>query len=323
MTTATKKSGSSSIVKEPTILKKGAKLRQKPKYKSFRLHKSIKHYKKKLPSWWVLLKKSWLLMIANKKQIVFFALVYGFLNLLLVRGFASQIDINGLQDTFGAIVGEESVGLASGFTAFGILLASSSQGTGDIAQVYQLFLLVVASLALIWLYRQQQAGNKVTIKMAFYRGMYPLVPFILVLLVIGLQLIPALIGNFLFMTVINGGLAVGGLEQTMWLLFFVTTLLLSFYMISSSSIALYVVTLPEMTPMIALRQARELVRYRRFSVLLRIIAIMLIIFALLFVIVLPIIFIAPLLAEWMFFAITVLTIPLVNGYMFSLYRELL
>jgi K+-sensing histidine kinase KdpD len=159
--------------------------------------------------------------------------------------------------------------------------------------------------------------------MAFYRGMYPLIPFILVLIVMGLQLIPALIGNFLFTTVINGGLAVGFIEQAMWTLFFILTILLSLYMISSSSIALYIVTLPEMTPMIALRQARELVRYRRFSVLLRALALILVIFFLLFVIVLPVIFIAPSLAEWIFFLITVLAIPLVHGYMFSLYRELL
>jgi hypothetical protein len=94
-------------------------------------------------------------------------------------------------------------------------------------------------------------------------------------------------------------------------------------MISSSSIALYIVTLPEMTPMIALRKARELVKYRRFAVLIRAFAIVLVIFALLFVIVLPVIFIAPVLAEWMFFAITILVIPLVHGYLFSLYRELL
>jgi hypothetical protein len=75
--------------------------------------------------------------------------------------------------------------------------------------------------------------------------------------------------------------------------------------------------------MTALRQARELVRYRRFSVLLRALAIIVIFFALLFVIVLPVIFFIPTLAEWMFFTITVLAVPLVNGYMFSLYRELL
>jgi len=55
----------------------------------------------------------------------------------------------------------------------------------------------------------------------------------------------------------------------------------------------------------------------------RTIAVMLVVAVLLFVIILPIIFIAPTLAEWMFFSITVLGVPLVVGYIFSLYRELL
>jgi hypothetical protein len=321
--TARKKKKPNSIVKEPTLVKPGAKLRQQPKYRSFRLHKRIKHPGKRLPNWWVLLKKSLNLMIVNKRQIAMFGLVYGLLNILLVRGFASSIDIVGLQESLGTIVGEESAGLVGGFTAFGLLLDASLQGSGEAAQIYQFLLLVIASLALIWMYRQQQAGNTVTMKMAFYRGMYPFIPFVLVMLVIGIQFIPALLGNFLLTTVISGGLAVGALEQIMWFLFFAMTLLLSLYMITSSSIALYIVTLPEMTPMIALRQARELVRYRRFSILIRSFAILLVILALLFVIVLPIIFIAPALAEWIFFAVTVLGIPLTHGYMFSLYRELL
>ena len=267
--------------------------------------------------------KSLALMRANKKAIMVFVIVYGLLNLLLVRGLTSTVDIEGVKESLSSIVGDGSSGLATGFTAFGLLLDASTKGSGEVAQVYQTFLLIIASLALIWLYRQQQAGNKVTMKMAFYRGMYPLVPFTLVLLVISLQMIPALIGNFLYTTVISNDLVVGGLEQTAWLLFFASTVILSLYMICSSSMALYIVTLPEMTPMIALRQARELVRYRRFSVILRFIAIILIIFALLFLIVLPVIFIAPTMAEWMFFVLTVLGIPLVHGYMFSLYRELL
>lgn len=312
-----------SIVKVPKELKPNAKLRKKPKYKSFRLHKRIKHHAPKLPNWWVLLKKSCSLMVANKKQIFYFFLAYGFLNLLLVRGFTTGIDIDAIQETFRAIVDEETAAVASGFTVFGALIDASAQGTGEIAQVYQMFLLVISSLALIWLYRQQQAGNKVTMKMAFYRGMYPIIPFILVLLVIGVQFIPAIIGNFLYTAVVQGGLIVGFLEQVLWLLFFLSCLLLTLYMVTSSSIALYLVTLPEMTPMIALRQARELVRHRRFSILRKIFALMMIIFALLFVVVLPVIFIAPTLAEWMFFSITVLGVPLVHGYMFSLYRELL
>jgi hypothetical protein len=311
------------IVKEPKISKPGAKARQKPQYKSFRLHKRIKHHGPKLPSWWQLLKKSLALMKANKRPLVVFAIVYAVLNLVLVRGFSSAVDIEGIQETLGSVFDESTSRLAGGFATFGLIINASSQGSSEITQFYQSVMLIVASLALIWLFRQQQAGNNVTMKMAFYRGMFPLIPFILVLLVIVLQLVPAFIGNFLFTTVINGGLIVGGIEQASWLLFYILTLLLSLYMISSSSIALYIVTLPEMTPMLALKKARELVKFRRFAILVRALAIILVVFALIFVIVLPIIFIAPRLAEWMFFAISVLGIPLVHGYMFSLYRELL
>jgi hypothetical protein len=311
------------IVKQPKITKPDSKSRKKPKYKSFRLAKPIKHHAGIIPNWWELLKKSWNLILANKKPIAIFVLIYGLLNIILVRGFSGTVNIEELRESFSEITGEDSASLLSGFTTFGLLFSASSQGASDIGQIYQSFLLVISSLAIIWLYRQQQAGNLVTMKMAFYRGMYPIIPFLLVLIVIGLQLIPALIGNFLFTTVVDGGIAVGAVEQVMWTLFFGLTVLLSLYMISSSSIALYIVTLPEMTPMVALRQARELVRYRRFSVLLRIIAIALVIIAILFVIVLPVIFIAPTLAEWMFFLITVLAIPLFHGYMFSMYRELL
>ncbi len=311
------------IVKVPKQTAKNAKLRQKPKYKSFRMHKRIKHHAPKLPTWWVLLKKSLALIVANKKQIFYFALIYGFLNLLLVRGFSSPVDIAGLKETFSETIGPESAGLASGFTAFGLLLGASTTGSGDVAQVYQLVILIISTLALIWLYRQQQSGNKVTIKTAFYRGMYPVVPFTLVAFVAGLQLVPAIIGNFMYTTVIQNDLVIGFLEQAAWVLLFALTLLLSLYMLCSSLVALFIVTLPEMTPMVALRQARELVRFRRINIIKKLLAIILVIFALLFVIVLPVIFIAPVLAEWMFFAITVLGVPLVTGYLFSLYRELL
>ncbi len=311
------------IVKTPKELKPGAKARKKPKYKSFRLHRRIKHHEVPLPNWRMLLRKSVQLMMANKKPIFYFGLIYGFLNLLLVRGFSSPIDIGALRESFTSIVGEDAAGLASGFTAFGLLINASTQGSSEVAQVYQSFLLIIASLALVWLFRQQQAGNKVGIKMAFYRGMYPFIPFTLVVLVMGLQLIPALIGNFLYSTVIDNGLAVGFFEQSVWLMLFASTVLLSLYMLSSSSIALYIVTLPEMTPMIALRKARELVRFRRFSVMRKVFALISVLFLVLVAVVLPIIFVLPALAEWMFFAVTVFGIPLVHGYMFSLYRELL
>jgi hypothetical protein len=314
---------SKKIVKQPDVKKPNAKERKKPKYKSFRIQKKIKHQGKPIASWWVLFKKSIALFKANKKQLLIFVSIYGILNLLFVRGFGSILSGDGLEDSISAILGEETSVVANGFADFGLLISGSASGSGEMSQVYQTILVIISLLAIIWLYRQQQAGNSVTMKMAFYRGMYPLVPFLLVLLVIGLQLIPALIGNFLFNAVIQGGLAVGSLEYVLWFLFFGSTLLLTLYMLSSSIIALFIVTLPEMTPMLALRQARELVRFRRFSVIRKSIAVLLIFLVLLIVIVLPVIFVAPVVAEWLFFLLTILAVPFVIGYMFCLYRELL
>lgn len=311
------------IVKQPKEQRVNARLRKKPVYKSFRLHRSIKHHEPPLPNWYQLIKRSFRLLSANKKAIFVFFLVYGFLNLLLVRGFSASIDIEGIKDSFSELGDSQTSSLVAGFTAFGLLVEASTKGSGEVAQVYQSVLLVISSLAIIWLYRQQQAGSAVTMKMAFYRGMYPLVPFLLVLLVLVLQLLPAVFGNFLFSTVVNGGLIVGAMEQIVWVLFFLSMLLLSLYLISSTAIALYVVTLPDMTPLRALRQAKELVQHRRLAILARTIAATIVVFVILTAIVLPIVFLAPALAEWMFFSITVLAIPLLHGYMFTLYRELL
>lgn len=321
--TAKKKQPQKKIVKEPTILGPDAKLRKKPIYKSFRLHRRIKHHSPALPSWRILLKKAFMLIWANKKPIFFFMILYGLLNLVLVRGLASPIDVDEIRESLINLVDGETANLAAGFTGFGLLLSASSNSLDTVAQLYQGVLLVLSSLAIIWMYRQQQAGNPVSIRESFYRGMYPLIPFLLVVFVIALQLLPAMIGNFLLKTVLDTGLAVTGYEQVIWVIFFIMTVLLSLYMITSSSIALYIVTLPEMTPMIALREARERVRYRRVSILKKVFAIIAVIFLILFVIVLPILFLAPVLAEWIFFLVTVLLVPLVHAYMFVLYRELL
>lgn len=312
------------IVKDPPVRKRpDAKLRKKPKYKSFRLHKSIKHHGGKLPSWFELLKKSLALIRVNWRQISVFVLVYALLNIILVRGFDDAIAVDELKATISDTLGISANGLTTGFAVLGVLAESTVQLSSESSKIYQFYLLIFASLAIIWLYRQQQAGHKVSMKMAFYRGMYPLIPFILVLMVIALQLVPAIVGNFMYLTIVEGGFAVGFVEEFVWLLLYLCSLLLTLYMVSGSFIALYVVTLPDMTPMVALRETRELVRLRRMAILFRIIALFVVMVIFLIVAVLPVIYFAPSIADWMFFMSTVFAIPFVHGYVFSLYRELL
>ncbi|MCA9346391.1 hypothetical protein KC960_02780 [Candidatus Saccharibacteria bacterium] len=311
------------IVKKPKIISDDARIRKKPQYKSFRLHKRVKYPGPSLPSWLKISRKSIKLMRANKKNIFKFFIIYGLLYMVFVRGFSSPINVGDIKDAFKQFADADVSTLAANFTIAGLLLQSTTKASGDISGLYQMFLLITSSLALIWLYRQQQAGNKVTMKEAFYRGMYPMIPFILIVVVIALQVIPASIGNFLFRTVIDNFIAVTFLEQFVWFLLFISLLLLSTYMISSSLIALMVVTLPEMTPKIALQKAKELVTFRRFSVLRKVLALIILLTVVFISIVFPSIFISAILAQILFYILVILAIPFATAYLFVLYRELL
>ena len=153
--------------------------------------------------------------------------------------------------------------------------------------------------------------------------MYPLIPFILVILVMGLQLIPLIIGSTLYSTVVNNGIAVYAAEKVVWALLFAMLGLLSLYMLTSSVFALYIVTLPDMTPTKALRSARELVRYRRWTVLRKLLGMPVMLLLAALIVMLPIITLAAPAARWVFFILTMCGLAAVHAYVYTLYRELL
>lgn len=313
---------SKQIVKTPKTTAADAKLRQKPHYKSFYLHKTIKHPGPKVPSWFEITKKALWLMLANTKPLTWFVIIYGLLSIIFVSGLVSSININDIKEQIKAQSGK-GINLSGNITILGVLLSSSFQASGEVSALYQVIFVVTSALALVWLYRQQQAGSRVTLKDAYYRGMYPLVPFMLVCVVIALQALPAALGNKVYGSVIGGGLAVTFVEQLFWFLFFLMLILLSLYLISTSLIALFVVTLPEMTPLSAIREARSMVAHRRASVLLKVVALVAAMLVIYVLVVFPAILISTTLAQVLFFLLTILAVPFAVAYLFVLYRELL
>jgi hypothetical protein len=117
--------------------------------------------------------------------------------------------------------------------------------------------------------------------------------------------------------------AVTLLEQVLWLAVWFVLGVTSLYMISSSLFALYIVTLPDMAPLAALRSARQLVAHRRWAVMRKIIFLPLALMILAAVLVLPIILFATPLAAVVFFLISMLFLPFAHSYMYALYRALL
>lgn len=311
------------VVKKARTVDPNARLRKKPKYKAFRLHKRVKHPDAPLPGWFKLTKRALKLMWANKRPLFWFFLVYTVLYFAFVRGLSAPVDINGVRDTFSEVAEQDYSALAINFTVFSLMLDSTTSAAGEVGGMYQIFFLVISILALVWVFRQQQAGNKVTIRQAFYRGMYPLIPFALIMMLMSIQLIPVMIGNFLFTTVIESGLAINMIEQFIWLFLFLLLILLSLYWLSSSLVALFVVTLPEMTPMRALRKAKSLVMFRRFSIVRKIAALAIVVIAAFLIVVFPAIFVSAPLAQFLFFGLATMLVPFAVAYLFVLYRELL
>jgi hypothetical protein len=231
--------------------------------------------------------------------------------------------VTGLKHTLNQAFTGNLGSLASGVSVFVVLVGSAGNGSSQTAGAYQLFLGLITSLAVIWALRQVLAGSLVRIRDAYYQGMYPLIPFILVLLVIGLQLLPLLIGSTLYSLVVTNGIAVYPIERIIWALLFALLALLSLYMISSSLFALYIVTLPDMTPMKALRSARELVRNRRWTVLRKLLCLPIVLLIVAAIIMVPIIIWLTPLAQWVFFLLTMFALVAANTYVYMLYRELL
>lgn len=299
-----------------------------PSYTSFRLAKRIRHKRPRVAGSYGILKQSLSTLFSQKRLFFGIVFVYLLLTIVLVKGFSVNSNIPELKDTLGEVLGGSFSRLTTGVALYSVLLGNINATNGSQqAAGYQSVLLVVVSLALIWGLRQTKAKGaqkkKLRAKQAFYGGQYALIPFILIVMVIGVQLLPIALASFLYSTVIVGGLAVTVLEKLLWFLLIGLTILLSLYMVTSSVFALYIVTLPEVWPMQALRSARELVRYRRWTIMRKILFLPITLLITSALVTIPVVLAAPALAEWLFFVMGMCALAIIHSYMYTLYRELL
>jgi hypothetical protein len=94
-------------------------------------------------------------------------------------------------------------------------------------------------------------------------------------------------------------------------------------MVTSSVFALYIVTLPNVTPMAALRSARDLVLHRRWLIMRKVLFLPVALLVIAAIIMVPVIILSPAVAEWLFFGLSMLALAVVHSYMYGLYRELI
>ncbi len=322
--TTTKKKTASAASKKPESTK--PRTLKTPKYQSFKLQKKFTPAQlgPKLPSSFRLFKEGMGTLWRHPKLFLGILFWYGVINIVFIQGLSTGGDVSSVKNALDNVYSGGLGHLMSGLGSFAYLLSTStSSSSGASAGLFQFLWVVVVSLALIWTLRQVYAKQTVRIRDGFYHGVYPLIPVMLVLFVIGAEFIPFIVGGSVFSTVINNGIATSGLQIAIWALMFLLLTAISIYLICSSFFALYIACLPDVAPVQALRSARQLVAARRWTALRKILFLPFVLVLANVAIMLPIILVIPAAATWIFAVVMMFNLAVAHSYYYALYRSLL
>jgi len=221
-----------------------------------------------MPGYWAFSAYVVKMLLAQKKLFGFILLFYVVAGTLLV-GLASQ-------DTYGQLSSllDDAAGSWDGIGKASLLLLTSLSGGlntsfTEAQQIYSVLLLLLVWLAIVWALRVLLAGNKPKFRDALYNSGAPIVSTAIVLLFTVIQLLPVALAIVL----VSVGSGTGMFDSpTMSLILSLAAAglgVLSIYWVTSSVIALVVVTLPGMYPWRAIQTAGDLVVGRRVRILLR------------------------------------------------------
>lgn len=234
----------------------------------------------KLPGYWAFTNYVRKTLWQNKKLFFWLLAAYGTISVLLL-GLASQDTYSELSSVLRQTGGEIFKGNWGELGQAGLLLITGITGQYSTApteaqQVYAVILALSTWLASVWLLRALLAGKKPKLRDGLYSAGAPILPTLLVSGLIILQLLPLAVAILGFTALLPFGIMDGGIEA---MLFWTAAILLgslSLYWITSTLIALVVVTLPGMYPMQAIKAAGDLVIGRRIRILLRLLWLVLI-----------------------------------------------
>ncbi len=293
--------------------------KKKKKYRSFRLQKKIKPEPRYIPSSIKLLKESFQFISRHKRIFLTMIAIHGLIYVAIVRSPVAT-DIQTIQDSVETVIGSKT-SLESNLATLGAVVGST--GTSQNSAATASIAVIVISLVYIWAIRQLHSAKTITARDAFYQGPTPLLSSLVVLVIATLQLIPFAVASFVYSTARSNSLFVSGFEDLAF--FFVTLLisLLSFYWLTSTVIALYIVTLPGMYPLAALKAAKKLVHFQRAVVFRRMLTLPIILSLLYFAVLLGIIRFFPNQTFIIVEVVQLFILPLVHVYFYKLYRALI
>ncbi len=301
-----------------------------PRVRKLSRHKSLKLSKQapkpQLPPLLTtrrLVVKSAKLLWSSKAVFAGLAFTYALLVFVFVRGLSGAFDINTVIDSITSALSGEASTIGTSVRVLSVVITSSTATPDEVTSLYSFLVFIFMSLAIIWTLRRARKGTHTTVKEAMYGGMGPFVPFLVVLVILALMCLPAIAGSTVFNLVLGNGLATTILEKSLWAILFFLLVVLSFYLVSSAFFALYIVTMPGMTPILAIKSSRNIARFRRFIIMRRIIILPVLMLLVFIGVLLPIIIYIPAITEPVLYVLTSIGIVFGHTYLYCLYRELL
>lgn len=297
----------------------------KPTAKSKKTKRNFKFWQQgrdnqDLPSAWRLFGRTYKFFITNWKIIGGITLVYAICYFLLVRA-VPQVDLSEYKSTIDDLVGNGSQAIKT-LSLAGLALASVGTSASQLQVLYGLVLMVVFSLAVIWTVRHITAKKQFNLRDSFYRSQTPLVPYLALIGLISIQLIPLAIGSLIYSIITAQHIAINAWENLFFLVVWLGLSLTSIYWLVNSLMATYAVTLPGMYPLAALKATRQLVRHRRWFLLRKILFLPVVLFAIFAIVFLFLVAIAPSAVFWFYDVSLILALPIFHIYYYHLYRSL-
>lgn len=264
-------------------------------HRSFRLTRR-REYKRSLvlPGYWSFTNNVRSILWKNKKLFGGLILVY-IVATIIISGFGAQEGYSNLSQALKEGSGDLFKGNFGTIAQAGLLLLSavSTKMSPNLTQAQSILgglAFFYAWLATIWLLRNSLAGHSPKLRDGLYNSGSPVLATVAVGFIIMLQLLPAALAVIIYGAAEQSGMLEAGISAMLVWIGTILLGILSLYWVTSSFLALVIVTLPGMYPMHALRSAGDLVVGRRLRILLRLIWLLIVVVVSWAVLVIPIIF---------------------------------
>lgn len=323
---------------QPAVRRIKNLLRRRP-HRSFRLTRR-RDYKRTLvmPGYWAFTNFVRATLWKNWKLFGGLTLVY-IVATIIISGFGAQESYSNLSDALKETSGDLFKGNFGSVSQAGLLLLTSvtaglSPNLTQAQTVLGGLAFFFAWLAVIWLLRNTLAGHRPRLRDGLYNSGAPVLSTVLVGFIVTVQLLPAAIAIIVYSAAQTSGLLETGVTAMLIWVAVALLGLVSLYWVTSSFIAMVIVTLPGMYPMQAIKTAGDLVVGRRLRILFRMAWLFLLVVLAWAIIVIPII----LFDDWLKKAVPAVTwlpiVPLViialgsltlvyaTSYIYLLYRRI-